>query len=511
MKISTLGRSLLLLLGSAVLLVVLIGLRFYRALPTTADLPAVHSDFTPLAQMNLRDGLAFPQGFFWGSATAAHQVEGGNTNNDWYLWEQARDAAGRCRIHNCEQSGRAVEHYQRYDQDFDLARALNQTMYRFSIEWSRIEPKEGVWDFEAIRHYRDVLASLKRHGLRPMVTLHHFTNPLWLAQSGGWKNPQTVDKFERYVRFVVDQFKGDVDWWVTINEPVVYAVMGYLYGEFPPGEKNLTSAFVVVSNLLRGHARAYRAIHELDTVDADGDGQAAVVGMAHHLRVFMPADPRSRSDQAVARIRHYYFNVLLLEAATTGRLQFNIPLVYSVDEQVPGLKGSMDFIGVNYYSRDLVAFDWRRSSDLFAHILYEPDRRTYSDMGEGWEIYPQGIFDLLVLLKRYNRPIFITENGVADTNGNLRPAFIAEHVYHIWRAVQLGIDVRGYLYWSLMDNFEWCRGAGPRFGLYRVDYQTQARTLTTGGELFRDIAGANALPPSIPVRLRSPEASGGVR
>src|SRR5712692_10549357 len=180
MKVQSLLRSLPLLVASILIILVLMGLRFYKSLPAEAALPVYSSDVVPLAQMNLKDGLAFPKGFLWGSATAAHQVEGGNTNNDWYLWEQARDAAGRCHVQNCESSERAVEHYQRYDSDFALAQALNHNVYRFSMEWSRIEPQEGVWNWEAVNHYRDMLASLKRHGMQPMVTLHHFTNPLWL-------------------------------------------------------------------------------------------------------------------------------------------------------------------------------------------------------------------------------------------------------------------------------------------------------------------------------------------
>ncbi|MBI1746063.1 MAG: glycoside hydrolase family 1 protein [Acidobacteria bacterium] len=498
-----LGRLLVLLTGGMALIVSVMVLRFYKSIPDIAAVQAHNAESISLLQRDLKEGLAFPKEFFWGSATSAHQVEGNNTNNDWYVWEQARDKNGRCRVRNCDASGAAAEHYQRFDADFALARNLNQNMHRFSIEWSRIEPKEGEWDFNAVNHYREVLASLKRHGIRPMVTLHHFTNPLWLAQSGGWKNPKTIYKFERYVRFVVEQFRSDVDVWVTINEPEVYAVYAYLYGIFPPGEKDLTAMLVVMSNLLKGHARAYRAIHELYNVGADGDRRPALVGLVKHMRIFMPDDPGSSADRSAAKIYNYFFNVLALDSVATGRIQFNVPLVYARDEIVEGLKDSWDFIGVNYFSRDMVAFDFSRPYTLFARITYRPDRRRYSEIGEGWEIFPQGLFQSLMTLKRYDRPIFITENGIADAGGALRPSFIGEHAYNVWQAIQRGVDVRGYLYWALIDNFEWNMGSSPRFGLYTVDYQTQERRLTAGGELLRDLAAANALTPAIQARLRS--------
>jgi beta-glucosidase len=487
---------LLLLFGAGLILGGLI-FQFIHSLPHELARAPRGSEPESFAELPLTAPLAFPKGFLWGSATAAHQVEGGNTNNDWYLWETQRDKEGRCHIKNCEQSGSADEHYTRYDSDFDLAQQTGHSIYRFSMEWSRIEPREGQFDFNEVKHYKDVLASLRQRGIQPMVTLHHFTNPIWVAESGGWRNPDIVGKFERYVRFVAENFKSDVDWWVTINEPAVYAVNSYLYGQWPPGERNLVAALVVLTNMLKAHAKAYRAIHQIDNVDVDGDGRPAQVGIAKHLRVFAPYDPWSFLDKTVVRIQHAFFNRLFLDSAMTGRIKIQIPLVQLVDEYVPELHDSLDFIGVNYYSRDILRFDRHLPGALFGRVIYDPARFKYSEMGEGWEIHPQGLYDLLIDLKRLQKPIFITENGVSDGQGKLRPAFIAEHVYQVWRAIAVGVDVRGYICWSLLDNFEWAEGFTPRFGLYHVDYTTQERTLTLGGEVFKEIAQNNALTPAI--------------
>ena len=223
--------------------------------------------------------FVFPSGFLWGAATSSHQVEGHNTNNDWWAWEQA----GRVK----EFSGVACDQYRRFESDFDLAQQLGHNAHRFSVEWSRIEPREGEFDEAALAHYRAVVLALRQRGLEPVITLHHFTTPLWLAQKGGWTNPIVVERFSRFARRVVEALGNQVRYWLTINEPMVYMVMHYLDGVGPPGEQNLSMAWRVLEHLTRAHIGAYRAIHEV----ARAHNRAAQVGVAQHLQPFLPCRP----------------------------------------------------------------------------------------------------------------------------------------------------------------------------------------------------------------------------
>jgi len=376
-----------------------------------------NSGIAPRPFLNKR----FPKGFLWGSATSAYQVEGGNKNSDWEHWKV--------------RAGRACDHHHRYEEDFDLAQSLNQNAHRFSIEWARIEPEKGKFDEKEVEHYREVLRSLARRRIKPLVTLHHFSNPLWVAERGGWENPSTAGYFESYVRYVVTQLADLCDFWVTINEPWVYLSEGYLYRRWPPEKCNPLAAFKVGKHLFQAHRGAYRLIHTIQP--------RAKVGIAYSL----------------AHIRTpFRFNPLSL----WERSCLNWAKV-------------QDFIGVNYY-RSLTPF-W---SDL-------------SKTDVGWEIYPEGLYRILHDLKKFNLPIYITENGIADAKDEKRANFISDHLVSVWRALQEDVDVRGYFYWSLLDNFEWARGFGPRFGLVAIDYETMERSVRPSAEVYAKIAKRNAL------------------
>lgn len=417
--------------------------------------------------------LTFPRPFFWGTATASHQVEGNNTNNDWWAWEQAGH------ILDGSRSELACDHYRRFREDFDLLAALHQNAHRLSLEWSRIEPIPGHFDREAIQHYRAVLEYLRRLNLEPVVTLHHFTNPLWLSAKGGWETPAVVEAFGRYVAEAVAAFGDLVRYWVTINEPVVYATKGYLEATWPPGKRSLILLTQVLHNMILGHARAARIIRERSPRT---DVQ---IGVAHHLRVFDPYRPVLPVDHFVARIGEAFFNRAVLLSMLKGRFQF--PFGRGA---VPEGDDLLDFLGLNYYSRDMAALDFRYPKNYFGSFFAHPKRPKTA---AGWEIYPEGIYRLLKFLSQFNKPILITENGVADERDELRPGFLISHLQQIHRAMQEGVKVQGYLHWSALDNFEWAEGRRLRFGLIHVDYDTLERTVKPSGELYARICASGGI------------------
>jgi len=263
---------------------------------------------------------AFPAGFLWGAATSAHQVEGDNRRNDWWRFEQIPGA-----IHDGHASGAACRHYERFDADFALAASDGHNAHRLSLEWSRLEPERGQWDASEVAHYHAVFASLRRHRLAPVVTLHHFTNPLWIADRGGWENRETVDHFADFVRFCAREFGGEVDWWCTVNEPEVYAFRSYSEGLWPPRKRDDSSALAVMAHLLEAHGRAYRILHEEDRSDADGDGRPARVGFAKHRPQLVPARPWSPLDQLRAWLENRVFNLAVESAPITGTIDLSLP------------------------------------------------------------------------------------------------------------------------------------------------------------------------------------------
>ncbi len=412
----------------------------------------------------------FPDHFLWGTATAAHQVEGGNFNNDWWAWEQAGHIVdgGSSRI--------ACDWWQRAEEDFDRAAALGQNAHRLSVEWSRIEPAHGRWDDAAMARYRQMLIALRERGITPMVTLHHFTTPLWLTREGGWERPSVVKHFRRFTEKVVGELGDLARLWVTINEPMVYVFQGYFEGRWPPGKKNPVAGVRVARHLVMAHAAAYRTIHRLQP--------EAQVGIAKHIRVFDPLTP-SPLDRAVARLQDFVFNRMFLEALTDG--VFRLP----PRRRIPDAIDSQDFIGLNYYARDRVAFDLWSPATLFGRLTTTPGTETGPP---GWgEMYAEGIYRLLKRLSRRHKPIYITECGVPDTAEMDRPRFITSHLRAVHRAIQEGVPVRGFFHWTLVDNFEWAEGWSMRFGLIALDEATQERRPKPAAQLYADICKVNGL------------------
>ncbi|MBI4709078.1 MAG: glycoside hydrolase family 1 protein [Candidatus Portnoybacteria bacterium] len=419
--------------------------------------------------------LKFPNGFLWGSATSAHQVEGGNLN-DWTEWEK-KMANSLSHIADSKKwpdyilrnypnplqpenyiSGRACDHYNRYEQDFDIAKQLGQNAHRFSIEWSRIEPEEGKFDEAEIEHYRKVIQALKSRGIEPFVTLWHYTHPSWFTKRGGWLHPEAEKSFLNFVQKIVSEFKNEISFWITFNEPETVVRHGYIQAIRIPQERNIFKAFKALKVLARTHNNAYQLIHKII-------GDKAIVGFAESL-VFFESYNRWPHNLLAKRILNWYRNK-----------QF-----------VPMVIRNTDFIGLNYYFHSRIRLNPFISWKWFQ---YNENKLGVSDMG--WEIYPQGIYEMLKILKKYDKPVFITENGIADAKDEKRVMYIKEYCRWIHKAIEEGVDIKGHFYWSFMDNFEWSDGFWPRFGLIEVDYKTLERKIRPSALEYAKICKNNSI------------------
>jgi beta-glucosidase len=416
-------------------------------------------------------GASLPEGFLLGVATSAHQVEGGN-QNDWTDWELGSFADGAPHIADGTVSGAATESFDRFDEDLALMVSLGVNSYRFSVEWSRLEPTEGTFDGAVADRYRAWAASLRAAGIEPMVTLHHFTLPRWVAAQGGWESDETVTDFAAFAGRVAAQLGAEVDLWCTLNEPNVYVVQGYFDGVWPPGKKDSVLGARVLARLLRAHARATASLRAADLTDANGDGHATRVGLAHHVR-FFEAATSAPLDAFITGATDAFFNEATVVAARTGRIRLSVPFELEIDEPEPGLVGAFDYLGLNYYTRDHVR------ADLGTPALsrqFVPEGKPTNDLG--WELYPEGLYLFLKRFSKHGWPIYVTENGLADQARDQRPAYLRTHLAALEQAAREGVDVRGYYHWSLLDNFEWAEGYAPKFGLYAVDFASAAKTRT---------------------------------
>ena len=389
-------------------------------------------------------------------------MEGDDGNCDWWEWEQQPG-----RIANGDTSAVACDHYHRYHEDFALLRELNQNAHRLSIEWSRIEPSEGVFDSRQIRHYRDVLGEMREQSILPMVTLHHFTSPLWFVRKGGWPARGSARAFMPFVHRVVDELGDLVGMWCTINEPSIYAVNGWITGEFPPGHRgNLLAQYRVTRNLQKAHELAYVAIKRRwpDTP----------VGLSHHKFLFSPAS-RRRRDRLAAQATQ-----LVTDRWPVGPAHLR-----------PIVEATSDFIGIAHYWGQVCAFDARRPRDQFIR-RFNPPNEPVTEIG--FVSKPAWMRAVLNTVRRYGKPVYITENGLATSDDSWRERYLTEILANVHAAIEDGVDVRGYFHWTNTDNFEWARGYTAHFGLIAVDRSTLERTIKPSGRLYARIATANALP-----------------
>ena len=421
------------------------------------------------------DTIDFPPGFQWGVATSSHQVEG-NCNNNWSRWEASFKADGTPRIHNGDRSIVACDHWNRYKEDIELIKALGVSVYRFSVEWSKIEPEAGHFDESAIQHYRDVCLALKAAGITPVVTLHHFTNPLWFEDMGAFENEANIRYFVRFSQRVFDSLKDHVAIWCTINEPAVYTTQGYFNGVWPPGKQDPQLAGEVMKNLLVAHTRVYEALK------SRVDGKNYQVGIVKNVFPFDPYNRWNPMDWFVCSILDGVFNQGALDYFQTGKFSFSLPGMDKVKYINKSGIGSLDFIGLNNYSHQRVKSQLN-PKEFFRFEFYPDEEMT--DMF--YPIYPEAIYRSIKRVKDIDVPIIITENGIADKKDDRRRRYIERYLYAVSKAIKEGADVRGYYYWSLMDNFEWSEGYEMKFGLYEVDFTTQIRTLREGSKRYMDI------------------------
>ncbi len=394
---------------------------------------------------------SFPAGFRWGTATAAHQIEGGNTNNDWWRFEH--DPASFA----VESSGDATDSYHRWAEDADIIAGLGFDNYRFSLEWSRIEPAPGEFSQAALDHYARVCEGLRQRGIDPVVTFHHFTSPLWIADSGGWTNPDTAERFERFVERAATRLDGLITRACTINEPNIVAFCGHILGVFPPGKALPIAAIDEINAVfVDAHRRAVGAVRSVSRDIPVGLTLSATEWVA------LPG-----GEERMAESRRYMEDVYY--DATVG------------SDGTPD-----DFVGIQTYSRTRIGPAGAVGPEAGVEVLVM-----------GYEYWPQALEASLRRAWDYTAgriPLLVTENGIGTNDDVQRIAYVREALAGVLRAIADGIDVRGYTYWSLLDNFEWSFGYTPRFGLVEVDRSTFKRTPKSSAAWLAAVAKANALP-----------------
>jgi len=403
--------------------------------------------------------LTFPDGFLWGSASSGHQVEGNNIHADWWAWEQAGH------IRDGTVSGRAVDYWHRFEEDHGLMQQLGYNAFRLGIEWARIEPAPGAYQEEVLDHYERMLDSLLAHGQRICLTLYHWVLPQWAAERNGWQNPDNVDAFLRVAEQIIKRLGRYPHLWITINEPMVPAIAGNLIGMFPPGNKSFKAYRTVARALLTLHARLYGMIHE--QVPNAPDGQATRVGVAQAYPVLAPWGSGHAAGLyerlAVRLFRHFAYE------AWDGGIRSGRPRFIMQGPEIPGLENSYDYCGINYYTRMSLRFSSRHAHQAWIDETPIPDGIGKTQMG--WQIHAPGMYHTIRhVWKQFGKPIYITENGIADQHDTMRPRYILDHLIQVHRAIKHGIPVKGYFHWAFTDNFEWREGFAKRFGLVAVDH-----------------------------------------
>lgn len=398
----------------------------------------------------------FPEGMLLGVSSAAMQIEGGElgTNwNDWYHRGHIRDGSNPA----------DSDHWERWREDTELMASMGVQVCRFGVEWARLFPRPGQPDRRAVERYRAELSALRERGIRPLLTIHHFSEPMWFAEKGGFARRENLPDFLALVKLVAEELGDLVSEYITINEPNVYALNGYAWGDWPPGEKSYPAAFAVLENMAWCHIRAYGLIHRIRERMGYTD---TMVGVANHLRAFDPKNPRSPKDRASAKASRWLFQEAVTRAMTLG--EFGFPL-RNWDRLPHGEYA--DFHGLNYYTRSTVSG--------LADGVRENSPRNDLD----WEICPQGLVRCgELLLSILDRPIWVTENGTCDNDDRFRARYLYDH----WRAMaESGLPFARYYHWCFCDNFEWIEGNSARFGLVHVDYENgRKRTVKRSGEFF---------------------------
>jgi len=454
-------------------------------------------------KIDTRD-IKFPENFLWGASSAAHQVEGGCTNNNWSKFEANKNRyTGLPNVRNGDKAGDACAHWDKVPEDLNLMKDFGVQAYRFSLEWSKIEPSKGMWNKDAIAHYHMEIDLYLKSGIIPMITLHHFTEPLWFHEAGGFEKEENIQDFLQFAVQMYLEFGHKVEMWNTINEIEVYANNGWLIGYFPPAKFDVRLSAIVTLNLCRAHVAVYKALKKISLEH----GWASQIGVVKDIFQFDVLNWWNPFDHYLAWQMNHTFNDCILDFFRNGYFHYWVPFFVNLHYHDPTANESNDFIGLNYYSHYCVSL-WQMifHSDPFDKLGSLP-REIYTDMPH--VMYPEGLYRALRELSTLKLPIYVTENGIADADDSRRQLYIARYLYAMSRAIRKGCDVRGYFYWSLMDNFEWAEGYGPKFGLYEVDFKTQKRTLRDGSKILKKIikkhaAGEYRLKPEDLAQIQAP-------
>lgn len=404
----------------------------------------------------------------WGVAVSHYQVEGDDPC-DWTEWE----AAGRTRGGAC---GPAARSWERYEEDADLAASLGANAFRFSVSWSRVEPRRGEFDGAALARYRRFTEHLVARGLEPVVTLLHYAHPVWFHRETPWTSPRSVGAFGRFARSVAAALAPRVRLWTVLNEPLVLLLGGFVDGQIPPGLADARAARRALDHLLAAHAEAAAAIRE--------QAPGSVIGVAHNMMAFAPERPRHPLDRALARSAHRFYNMGLLEAFATGRWSLFLPPFTRLSGRRDDLPGSLDVVGVNFYSRLHLRSPGRKR---FVGDFAYRDRTGRGLTDNGWEIVPEAFGPLLREAAATGKPLLVTENGLADAEDSRRSSFLRAHADTLEDAISEGLPVHGSFHWSLLDNYEWLDGFGPRFGLFSVDGKTFERRPRPSARVFSEL------------------------
>ncbi len=416
----------------------------------------------------------FPTGFLWGTSTSAYQVEGINQNTNWYQWEQIPG-----KILHQQIAGSACDWWSgRWKEDMDRVVTTHQNAHRLSIEWSRVQPELNRWDESALDFYREMLRGMHNRGIFPIITLHHFTDPIWLSDIGGWENEKIVNLFEIYTAKVVEALKEYCTMWIPINEPNVLAHQGFIEGSFPPGKNDLGASYLALANMVKAHIAAYLTIKKISPTSR--------IGTAISYRAFWPASQWNPFNLWMTNFLSNQYNNSFINALQNGKLS------YAFKKEKISTKGNcFDFVGLNYYSGDEVTFKPFKIKELFHETNY-PKTAEISENGFIANV-PDGFDQAIHWALHFNRPVIVTENGIEDSKDQLRPQYIIEHIHRLWRAANLNYQIKGYFHWTLVDNFEWERGWSQRFGLWRLNNQDQTRIKTKSVELYSQICKSNSL------------------
>lgn len=418
---------------------------------------------------------SFPDGFLWGSAGSAHQTEGDNSNSDWWGHELTPGTNA------AEPSGRACDSYHRFEEDWRLVAGSGQNAVRFSIEWARIEPSPGEFSNAQLDHYREVIGSAQDLGLTTFVTLHHFTNPIWFASQGGWEIDESVETFGRYVAKTCEALGDLLQVVNTINEPQALASAAYMIGYFPPRKADIPLGHRVTANMIKAHGAAVEAVRA---------STSAKVGIPLSIMDWVAADESAEAKQFRDMVHHTLVGVYL-EALHSGKITgLMVP-----EEEVPEIAGTDDFIGVQYYSKFVVDPTLlTNATDADAATIMrrgaKPDDRVTQ---MGWVWHPEGMGKVLDEVAGVGLPIYVTENGIGTEDDEERIEYVTLHLEQVHDANGRGADVRGYFYWSYLDNFEWNEGYRPKFGLVAVDRNTFERIPKPSLGWYGGVAKANRL------------------